>query len=374
MTASGRADPNDQDRHEASRRLQELLATGQDERIGDDDVRLVLGPDAVPAFRYAQAALAGSVRRTTREPSFCHSADIALRASDLGFDSPVVIACLLHDTVEDRSRTLIDASRWLEEVADRFGAEVARDVRILTNRYLLVIEPSGRHIPRDLPFNEASVRRLRDGLEIAWSDVPPAVRREFEYEFHQAFDWFLPRADVSGGERVARVDRAYTVLHEVLLQAYKLFIEEIADDARQRLGPEGAAFHDTCLTAKSLDFVDNLRTTEVASWTALERISLKTEIFLDGTFFLHELVHGSGFPSMFPTLYDYVKLHLIEQLAERRSALAQLLDTRFGHLADYLVQQILRLQRKYKVGDSRLEDLARLRLRIQAANGVENLL
>jgi hypothetical protein len=279
-----------------------------------------------------------------------------------------VTACLLHDTVEDRSRTLVDAARHLDDVEGRFGAEVARDVRVLTNRYTLVIEPAGRHIPRDLPFAEASVRQLRNGLELAWSDLPAEVRARFDYEFHQAFHWFLPRVDVGAGERVARVDRGYTVLHEVLLQAYHLFIEEIADDARSRGGENVESFHDTCLTSKSLDFVDNLRTTEVASWTALERISLKTEIFLDGTFFLHDVAYQQNVRTTFPMLYDYVKLHLIEQLAERRSALAQLVDTRFGYLAEYLVHQIARLQRKYKVGESRLEDLARLRLRVQGVN------
>lgn len=368
MGSEGGVIRDDIERWAVARRLQELLATGQDDRIVDEDVGVALGPAAVPAFRYAQAALSGMVRRTTREPSFCHSMDIALRARDLGYPDRVVVACLLHDTVEDRSRTLVDAWRLLGEVSDRFGGEVGRDVRILTNRYLLVIEPAGRHVPRYLPFDESAVRIVRDGMETAWSDLTPEVREEFEYEFHQVADWFLPRVDVTGGQQVARVDRGYTVLHEILLQAYHLFIEEIADDARSRPGPGGAGFHDACLTSKALDFVDNLRTTEVASWTALERISLKTEIYLDRTFFLHDLVYQNRFRTAFPLLYDYVKLNLIEQLAERRSALGQLQDTRFGFLADYLVKQIARLQQKYKIGESRLEALARLRLRIRSAN------
>ena len=59
------------------------LAMGLASELTDDAIAHVLGKEAVKAFRFAHEKLHGFVRKTTGEPAFCHSADIALRAVTL---------------------------------------------------------------------------------------------------------------------------------------------------------------------------------------------------------------------------------------------------------------------------------------------------
>jgi guanosine-3',5'-bis(diphosphate) 3'-pyrophosphohydrolase len=74
------------------------------------------------ALRWAAECHAGQVRRDSETPYFVHAAAVALVLQRAGFEDDVVIAGLLHDVVEDSSATV-------DEVAARFGSEVAETVR-----------------------------------------------------------------------------------------------------------------------------------------------------------------------------------------------------------------------------------------------------
>ena len=354
---------------DCARNFSAQLAMGQADDLSDDEIAFVLGREAVPAFRYASKCLAGIVRKTTGEPAFCHSADIALRARDLGYPSRVVQVALLHDTVEDRSKELGDVIENVQTLRDTFHPDIAHDVRCSTNVYSIIIRALESRTPRALPFDTAAPYRLRDILAGIHHETPEHLSRHFAHEFAQLLDYFISGADLTGGARKARIDKKYTVVSELRLQSYKLFVQDIHQDARFRLAPHGGSFHEHTLVVKALDIIDNLRTSEVANFGSLERILLKAETFLDCTFFLHDYIRERpGVHATFIYLYDYLKYHLIEQLLERRRALVFLADTRFGFLTDYLMREVNRLQEKYKVHTSPIEELNRLRLKIQEVN------
>lgn len=348
------------------RRFSARLAVGLGDEILDDEVVEVLGTGLIPAFRYAQRCLHGFVRRTTGEPAFCHSADIALRALDLGYPTSVVQAALLHDTVEDRSKTLGDILQHLDEIEKLFGAAVANDVRFSTNSYSVILRGLDEKVSRALPFDDSAKPALLRGIEELRRELPEEVRHPFESQFSKLLDYFVHQVDLSEGARKARVDRKYTVVSELRLRSYRLFVEDMHLDSRVRRDRD---FHDVTLIVKTLDLVDNLRTSEVANFASLERILLKAETFLDCTFFLHDYIRAlPHVRSSFIDLYDYLKYHLVEQLLERKRALVFLADTRFAFLADYLMREVVRLQAKYKVHGKPLSVLVQLRDRLRQFN------
>jgi hypothetical protein len=338
------------------------LAMGLASELSDDAISRVLGGPAVKAFRYAHDKLHGFVRKTTGEPAFCHSADIALRAKDLGYPDRVIQGSLLHDTVEDRSKNLDQIIECSEDLRRHFDPEVVRDVLCSTNIYSVIIRALETRLSKNLPFDETSAKLMRHELNAYRTTLSPNTQHRFKSEFEQLLDYFLVEIDLSGGARKARIDVKYTVVSELRLQSYKLFVQDIHDDARFRQGASGQNFHDEALIIKTLDLIDNLRTSEVANFGSLERILLKAETFLDCTFFLHDYIRT--FPnnhSSFIQLYDYLKCHLVEQLLERSRALVFLSDTRFGFLSGFLLREVERLQGKYKVQGSPIETLNKIR-------------
>lgn len=363
--------PDDKDcfrGEDAVRRFSASLAVGLGDEIPEEDIVATLGPESLAAFRFAQRALHGFVRRTTGEPTFCHSADIALRALDLGYSQRIIQVALLHDTVEDRSKSLADVLEHLAEIQGLMGEDVAQDVRRSTNVYSLIIRPLADLVPRNLPFDESAAPALRHAVQHVRAELPGHVRRAFAHEFDQLIDYFIGEVDFSAGARKARVDRKFTPVSELRLHSYKLFVQDIHSDARFREGL-GQGFHEATLVVKTLDLVDNLRTSEVANFAALERILLKAETFLDCTFFLHDFIRAlPQVKSSFIDLYDYLKYHLMQQLLERKRALVFLADTRFACLADYLMREVTRLQEKYKVHGQPLQELARLRQTLRQFN------
>jgi hypothetical protein len=353
---------------DAVRSFSARLAVGLGDEIADAEVAEVLGQQAIPYFRYAQRSLHGFVRRTTGEPAFCHSADIALRALDLGYSARVVQAALLHDTVEDRSKSLEEVLLHLKEIETLFGWELAQDVRHSTNVYSVILRNLDSKVSHDLAFDDSAKPALLKGIDDVRREMPEELRHKFGHEFSQLLEYFVHHVQLAEGARKARVDRKYTAVSELRLRSYQLFVEDIHTDARYRHGL-GKGFHDVTLVVKSLDLIDNLRTSEVANFASLERILLKAETFLDCTFFLHDEVRAMPHVrTSLIQLYDYLKYHLVEQLLERKRALIFLADTRFAFLADYLMREVVRLQAKYKVHGNPLTELVELRQKVRDFN------
>jgi hypothetical protein len=343
----------------------------QDSRgVSDEEIAGMLGPGTVEAFRFAEHVLRGRRRRTTDEPAFCHSADIALRAADLGYGERVLKCALLHDVVEDGAAHLVEMDLFLQQMHERFGSEVGRDVRILTNRYAKILDerPIRERLSSPPPFDESGRQALAEAVREYRQGLPESLRRDFGYEFHQILEWLIPTLDLDLGRVRARVDDRHTLLSELQLQSYRLFTVEMADDARDRPG----GFCEVPLVVKAMDLVDNLRTAEVVTWRSLDRILLKVEMFLDSTFFLNAWIREHGIANRtFPLLYDFLKHQLVEQMEERARALEFLADTRFARLAEFLRGQIRRLHRKYHVGPRPVRALGRLRREIRDINDRE---
>jgi len=343
----------------------------QDSRgVPNEEIAAMLGPGTVEAFRFAEHVLRGRRRRTTDEPAFCHSADIAIRAADLGYGERVLKACLLHDVVEDGAAHLVEMALFLQQMNEQFGEEVGRDVRVLTNRYAKILEerPIRERLGAPLPFDESGRQALATAIRDYRQGLPESLQRNFGYEFHQVLEWLIPTLDLEMGRARARVDDRHTLLSELQLQSYRLFTVEMADDSRSRPG----GFCEVPLVVKAMDLVDNLRTAEVVTWRSLDRILLKVEMFLDSTFFLMAWIREQGIPNRtFPLLYDFLKHQLVEQMEERARALEFLADTRFALLAEFLRRQIRRLHRKYHVGPKPVRTLGRLRRAIRDLNDRE---
>jgi hypothetical protein len=358
------------DGRENLRRFSDHIAAG--ERVTDEEVVSAFSPALLESFRYAAKTLAGRVRRVTGAPSISHSVDSALRAKLLGFSEDYVRTCLLHDVVEDTSKNLEQIAQGLQKVRSRFGDEVARDVRILTNRYSVIFETVAPLVMPRLPFELESLEPVRVQISRMRRELPETLQREFSYEFPFLLDHFynqlLNSVNLDSCKKRANLDHNYTFVSELKLQAYHVYIVELADDACTRLNPWRTLFYDRALVTKGLDVVDNQWTAPVVS-TDLERVILKAEIWLDRCFYLIEwLDRGQHNTTAFRNLYEYVKLQTIQQLIDRKHALDQLTVRQFEPIAKVAEAQIRRLKEKYRVDGSPVLEIARLTEAIQKHN------
>jgi len=188
-------DEVDRDESFSSEKLRNLsarLALGAEADVTDEDITSVLGAESLKAFRYAQESLHGRVRKVTGEPAFCHSADVALRALDLGYPDRLLQVCLLHDAAEDSSDDIVTLFFQLEEIKRLFEADIALDVRMLTNRYQIILQSLSGLLPDNLPFEPESMGAVFQALDDLREQVPRPVRDEFDHEFYQLHAYFLP--------------------------------------------------------------------------------------------------------------------------------------------------------------------------------------
>lgn len=79
----------------------------------------------VIALKFAALKHAGQIRKGTDLPYLVHPVEVAMTLQKMGFKDEVVIAGLLHDTIEDTDTTY-------EEIKDIFGIKVANTVLELT--------------------------------------------------------------------------------------------------------------------------------------------------------------------------------------------------------------------------------------------------
>ena len=101
-----------------------------EERVSPTDLARVRD-----AFELAREAHAPQ-RRKSGEPYILHPIAVAhIAAAELMLDANTVIACFLHDVVEDTPHTL-------EEIRERFGDDVANLVRVVTKKDKKVYELS----------------------------------------------------------------------------------------------------------------------------------------------------------------------------------------------------------------------------------------
>jgi hypothetical protein len=98
-------------------------------------------PLVASALDLAYEAHAGQVRKGDDTPYVDHPIEVAHMLYEEGFDETVVAAGLLHDVVEDSEVTVA-------QLADRFGADVAALVDVLTD-------------DRSLPYNERKEQHRR---------------------------------------------------------------------------------------------------------------------------------------------------------------------------------------------------------------------
>jgi (p)ppGpp synthase/HD superfamily hydrolase len=88
---------------------------------GPADARLILD-----ACAFATRMHAGQLRKYTGEPYVLHCLEVAGLVAEVGGDTTMIAAALLHDVVEDTTATI-------DEVRDHFGAAIAEGVAWLSD-------------------------------------------------------------------------------------------------------------------------------------------------------------------------------------------------------------------------------------------------
>lgn len=343
-----------------SEKLLRTLGTPSD---CEEEVTAELGAEAVPAFRYALGCFEG-LQRSSGEPAICHTADVAIRAADLGLPSRYVVTALLHDCVEDTSSTPNAYVLGLREIERRFGVELRDNVRLLTNRYSIIVNQAIRSLgSRSVPLRmgSESLTRVAAEVRVLRRSLDAKVQQELAPEYNRLAET-LTDVDLSSGIAISQVNRKYNIGTEIALHVYSLFIDDMVDDFKERNSAGAPGYYDVVTVVKFMDAVDNLRTSAATEKMKLEKILRKTQMILDKTFHLHEYLYQSNLENrVFSLSYEYLKYTMVEQMIERKRALQNLADTRFSPLSDFMVEQITGLEAKYKIEYNPPERLRELR-------------
>jgi GTP diphosphokinase / guanosine-3',5'-bis(diphosphate) 3'-diphosphatase len=141
------------------------------------------------ALSFARRVHLGQHRKQTHEPFVEHPIAVARLLTDAGFEGTVITAAYLHDVVE---KTPVS----LEEIAERFGSDVAEIVDALTEDAAL-----DGYGPRKRALRTKALASNRAAVLIYAADRVANMR-----------DW----SRVEAGERAAIADRLDTSLPERL--------------------------------------------------------------------------------------------------------------------------------------------------------------
>lgn len=114
------------------------------------------------AFILADKAHTGQ-KRKSGEPYICHPVEVANTLLDLEIDTSLVVAAILHDTVEDTAVSL-------EEITKVFGSDIAHMVDGVTK----LGKSQGMFI-HDGPVQDLKIESLRKWFEVMRDDLRVAV-------------------------------------------------------------------------------------------------------------------------------------------------------------------------------------------------------
>ncbi len=342
--------------------------------VGDAAVLDSFGPDALPAFRYAQARLEGRVRKVTLEPAFCHSADVALRAADLGFPPAVVKAALLHDVIEDTSKTVAQLAQHTDEVRADFDPVVAAAAELLTNRHQVIFKALRGKLKPKLPFDQRSAKAYRAALEVLRWELPAELAQRYAPEIDRLARFLEDEADVTTGAYIVKRDKKFRLSTWLERQVYRVYVADLAQQAAAQVEQALEAPAVVALIVKLFDTTDNIRTSEISNRLALYKLMNKVEGLLDTA----AATIGAERPAdaspawrrtQIPTLVRLLQLRLVDQVEARRRAVGQhFAETRFGGLVGFLGAQAERLAKKYAVPADRVGDIQALQDVVRAAN------
>lgn len=356
---------------EALVRLSEKLMEWDEAPVTDEEIAVALGPGMVEAFRYTQHKLVGRVRKVTGEPSLCHSADVAIRAASVGYGTDVIKACLLHDVAEDTSSTFSQLPRALVEIGTRFSPELARDVALLTNRYQLIFQSAAAKVDRGIAPTQRGLDAFRAALDVLRFESDPSLTDEFVREFDGVAEFLGSRIDLTDAVEACRRDRKFTFAKFLEQRIYALYIRDIVDDAARRVtAGEGVPVP---LIVKSVDIIDNVRTSEVSNRSTLDKLVRKAETIIDTIQegFIDTVPQELAIPSTATALHRIVQIRLVDQIKLRRRAVADnFSETRFASLVRFLVHEGNRLTAKYEIPRNRIEVTESLENEVRRINGV----
>ncbi len=338
-------------------RLSEKLMEWDEAPVTDDEIAVALGPGMVDAFRYTQHKLVGRVRKVTGEPSLCHSADVAIRAAALGYGTSVIKACLLHDVAEDTSSTFAQLPGALAEISERFSPELAADVTLLTNRYQLLFQSASAKVSSSIAPSQRGLDAFRAALDVVRYESDPALVTDYERVFEGVGHFLEGAVDLSDAVETCRRDRKYTFGKFLEYRLYDLYVADIVRDAVDRVQSTGGQVP-VPLVVKSVDIIDNVRTSEVSNRSNLDKLVRKAETIIDTVQagFIEAVPQELAIVSTVSALHRIVQIRLVDQIKLRRRAVADnFSETRFASLVRFLVAEGNRLAAQYEIPRNRTE-------------------
>ena len=173
-------------------------------------------PDAARLFQDAVAFAARAhrhqIRKDGRTPYVSHVVRVALTVTQVfGCDDPVVLAAaLLHDTIEDTTTDY-------DDLAERFGAEVAGCVAALTKNMTLPEEEREREYDERLARADWRVRlvKLADTYD-NFCDVETSLKGVPGHEKHKAYKKCLRAIALAAKDNEPAVRAAVAELKELI--------------------------------------------------------------------------------------------------------------------------------------------------------------
>ncbi|MBT4716996.1 HD domain-containing protein [Candidatus Woesearchaeota archaeon] len=243
----------------------------------DKEVVDTYGKESIKAYRLAEKTFA-NCHRGCGNPTIAHTQDTAYRLRlSIGQDQRYMQAALLHDVVEDKSKSFQDLERGLEYIVEEFGEDTARDVDMLTNTFSVLAKGIEKRTDLEHERNAMTVKRvIHDTLDRMEEETKEqGIYGKYQNYFNQ-FRQMIRETKAEEWTMLKQRFETFTLYDFLKFRSYDLYLEEIKRETIER-AEKGDEYYAVPLLVKLSDSIDNIRTTSPLDRRRMDKLIVKTE-------------------------------------------------------------------------------------------------
>lgn len=220
--------------------------------------------------------------RKCGHPCVSHSYDVAGRIKDdmekYDFNDNYITTALLHDSGEEGSKNFNDLEKILNDINEKFGENIAKNVELLTNKYSILLRDI--KIDPGKSFEEQKMCLL-EGIKDKQADwaVKGVYSKKYE-EYISKLKNIINSVTEGELEKAKKVYGGTTILHLVKFKCHEDYLKEIVEDVKTRF-ERGYPEADIGIVIKLYDGIDNIRKAPFMSMNDMITIINKKELRID---------------------------------------------------------------------------------------------
>jgi hypothetical protein len=295
------------------------------------------GSESIKAYRVAERTFQGTWRGCGN-PTIAHTQDTAYRLKlSVGKNKRYMQAALLHDVVEDKSKSFREIEDGLERIVTDFGEEVAEDVDALTNKYSVLAKAIEK---RTKLSKDDDIMRVKGKIHETLDQIEEETKREGLYQkygrYIQEFRLMIRGTQKEHWSNIRDRFHMFTLYDFLKFRSYDLYLEEIKKQTLER-ATKSDPYYDVPLLVKLSDSIDNIRTTNPFDKRRFDKLVVKTESRIRLTKKIVEELRARGFENLeLEARCKQLKSEYVHFLGDSIAAAAHFEDSRWSTVREYI--------------------------------------